>query len=92
MRGRIVHYNANDGRGLIAARDGRQYPFQIGLWRSGIAPAVNQVVELEADELRATAVSLVPPRVLLMEKTRRLLASLGLMARPGGDRTGKPDE
>lgn len=82
MRGTIVHYNANDGRGLIAACDGRQYPFQIGLWRSGIAPEVNQVVELQADELRATAVTLVPARVLLREKTRRLLAGLGLVTRP----------
>lgn len=92
MRGTIVHYNANDGHGLIAARDGRQYPFQIGLWRSGIAPKVNQAVALEADGLRVTAVSLVPAGVLLRERTQRLLARLGLVARPCGHGTGKPDE
>ena len=78
MRGTIVHYNATEGRGLIAARDGRQYLFQIGLWRSGIAPVVNQVVEMEADGLRATAVTLVPARVLRISKRRIQLAGADL--------------
>ena len=43
MRGRIIHYNGNDGRGLIAT-DNRQLPFEIAHWRSDTAPAVNLVV------------------------------------------------
>ena len=92
MRGTIVHYNATEGRGLIAARDGRQYLFQIGLWRSGIALVVNQVVEMEADGLRATAVTLVPARVLLREKARHLLARLGLADHPDRDCGARSDE
>ena len=77
MRGTIVHYNATDGHGLIAARNGQQYPFAIGAWRSGIAPRVNQAVELDVGQLMATAVTLVPGHVLLKERLHRLLARLG---------------
>ena len=48
MRGRIIHYNGADGKGLISA-DQRQIPFEISLWRSDTAPAVNQVVEMRLD-------------------------------------------
>ena len=45
MRGKIIHYNGNDGRGLVAA-DTRQIPFEIGQWRSDTAPSLNQIVDL----------------------------------------------
>ena len=49
----------------------------IGAWRSGIAPRVNQAVELDVGQLMATAVTLVPGHVLLKERLHRLLARLG---------------
>lgn len=76
MRGKIIHYNANDGRGLIAA-DSRQWPFTIDQWRSDVAPAVNTVVglDLAGDELRG--ISRIPDDVLLKEKASQLAGKFG---------------
>lgn len=49
MRGKIIHYNGNDGKGLISARD-RQFPFNISQWSCDSAPAVNQTVEVTLDD------------------------------------------
>lgn len=81
MRGTIIHYNPIEGHGLIATQDGYQYPFAIGSWRSGTAPKVNQAVELQAVGSQATAVTLVPGRVLLMEKASHFLDRLGMRRR-----------
>lgn len=81
MRGTIVHYNANDGRGLIAARDGGQYPFGIEAWRSGVSPKPDQVVDLSIEGRRATAVVLVTRGARFAEAWRRLLRSLRVPAR-----------
>lgn len=83
MRGTIVHYNANDGRGLIAARDGGQYSFGIEAWRSSISPRPDQVVDLVVQGRRATAVVLVPRSARLAEAMRRLLRKIGLPRRTG---------
>jgi len=79
MRGTIVHYNATEGRGLIAARDGAQYPFAITAWRTGIAPRVNQTVELQTDRLRVTAVRLVPAHVVLAGRIAAVVTRLRLL-------------
>lgn len=76
MRGRIIHYNGNDGRGLIAA-DNRQIPFEIGHWRSDTAPAVNATVEVTLAGDALEAVSRVPEDVLLKEKASQLAGRLG---------------
>ena len=76
MRGRIIHYNGNDGRGLIAA-DNRQLPFEIGHWRSDTAPAVNVVVALTMAGDALEAVARVPDDVLLKEKASHLAGKLG---------------
>lgn len=76
MRGRIIHYNGNDGRGLVAA-DNRQLPFEIGHWRSETAPAVNMVVELSLAGDALDAVTRVPDEVLLKEKASQLAGRLG---------------
>jgi len=81
MRGTIVHYNANDGRGLIAARDGGQYPFGIETWRSSVSPRPDQVVDLVVEGRRATAVALVPRSARLVEAMRHLLRKLRLPGR-----------
>ncbi|MGY0612704.1 MULTISPECIES: hypothetical protein [unclassified Luteimonas] len=76
MRGKIIHYNGSDGRGLIAA-DNRQLPFEIGHWRSDIAPTVNQVVDiaLAGDDLESVA--RVPEDVLIKERAGQLASKLG---------------
>lgn len=76
MRGKIIHYNGNEGRGLIAA-DNRQLPFEIAQWRSDTAPTVNQVVELAMIGDTLDAVSRVPDEVLLKEKAGQLASKLG---------------
>ena len=76
MRGRIIHYNGNDGRGLIAA-DNRQIPFEIGHWRSDTAPAVNLVVELAMTGDSLDAVTRVADDVLLKEKAGQFASKLG---------------
>ena len=76
MRGRIIHYNGNDGRGLIAT-DNRQLPFEIAHWRSDTAPVVNVVVELSMAGDALEAVTRVPDDVLLKEKAGQLASKLG---------------
>ena len=76
MRGKIIHYNAGDGRGLIAT-DGRQIPFEIGQWRSDTAPAVNQVVDVTMDVDNLESVTRVSEEALLKEKAGQLAGKLG---------------
>ena len=76
MRGKIIHYNGNDGRGLIAA-DNRQLSFEIGHWRSDTAPAVNATVDLVLSGDVVEAVTRVPDEVLLKEKAGQLASKLG---------------
>lgn len=78
MRGKIIHYNGGDGKGLVAA-DGRQFAFSIDQWRSDSAPAVNQTVELviEGDTLQSLA--RVSDEALLKERANELAGRLGGM-------------
>lgn len=76
MRGRIIHYNGTDGKGLISA-DQRQIPFEISLWRSDTAPAINQVVEMRLDDETLESVTRVTDDVLLKEKASDLAGKLG---------------
>jgi len=76
MRGRIIHYSGNDGRGLIAA-DNRQLPFEIAHWRSDTAPAVNVVVEVSMSGDALEAVARVSDEVLIREKAGQLASKLG---------------
>jgi len=81
MRGRIIHYNANDGRGLVTA-EGRQYAFDITQWGSSIAPAVNQTVEATLAEDRIVGLVLMNPSTLAREKLTALAnAALSALTR-----------
>lgn len=76
MRGRIIHYNSNDGKGLIAAGEG-QFAFEIGQWRSDSAPTVNQTVELGMANDHLESVTRITDDVLLKEKASELAGKLG---------------
>lgn len=76
MRGRIIHYNAADGKGLVAAGQ-RQHPFEIVHWRSETAPAVNQAVDIGLDGEQLTSVTRVPDEILLKEKAEALAGRFG---------------
>ncbi len=76
MRGKNIHNNGADGRGLIAA-DNRQLPFEIGHWRSDTAPAINTTVDLVLAGDAIDAVTRVPDEVLLKEKASKLAGKLG---------------
>lgn len=76
MRGKIIHYNGSEGRGLIAA-DSRQFPFEIGHWRSDTAPTVNQTVDLVLSGDNVDAVTRMPDEVILKEKACQLASKLG---------------
>lgn len=80
MRGRIIHYNANEGRGLIAGEDQQQYPFEIVQWRSSVAPAMNQTVQLDLANGKVSAVTRISDEDLLKEKASALAARLGSSA------------
>ncbi len=75
MRGKIIHYNGADGRGLVAAGE-RQFPFEIARWRSDTAPAVNQVVEVVLSGETVASLSRVAEDVLLKEKAGQLASRL----------------
>lgn len=90
MRGRIIHYSDRDGRGLIAAGN-RQFPFAIRQWHSGIAPAVNQVVELTLAGDALQSVALVPGHVRVRERARQLARTLAdALGRSTPDAGGVP--
>lgn len=77
MRGKIIHYNATEGRGLVAA-DEHQLAFEIGQWRSELAPALNQTVECALDELqRLTSLKLVDAQTLAKERLNQFANSAG---------------
>lgn len=76
MRGRIIHYNANDGKGLIAA-EGHQHPFDISLWASDTAPAVNHTVTVELVEGQLAKVERVSDNVLLKEAASDFASKAG---------------
>lgn len=78
MRGKIIHYNGNDGRGLIAAGE-RQFAFDVSLWRSDSAPAINQTVEITLVDDSLTAVQRVSEETLVKEKVSNV-AGLGVAA------------
>lgn len=76
MRGKIIHYNSSDGRGLVAAAD-RQLPFEIAQWRSDVAPAVNQVVDVVLSGDTLASLARISEDVLLKEKAGQLANALG---------------
>ncbi len=76
MRGRIIHYNNNDGKGLISAGE-RQFAFDISQWRSDSAPTVNQTVELGIADDHLQSVTRITDDVLLKEKASVLAGKLG---------------
>lgn len=77
MRGKIVHYNPNEGKGLIAAED-HQFAFAISQWRSEVAPAVNQTVDFEPnDQGEVTGLRLVDAQALAKERLTQLAGSAG---------------
>ena len=80
MRGRIIHYNSNDGKGLISA-DNKQYPFEIGHWQSETAPALNAVVEFDGTQERPTAIKRVPDEVIMRERASELAGKLSALGK-----------
>ena len=78
MRGKIIHYNGNDGKGLISAGD-RQLPFNIGQWSCDSAPAVNQTVEVTLDETGS------PARIVIVDAQTLAREKLSQFASMGGD-------
>ncbi|AGG90114.1 hypothetical protein [Rhodanobacter denitrificans] len=76
MRGKIIHYNGNDGKGLILAGE-RQFAFDISQWRSDSAPTVNQTVELGIVDDQLQSVTRITDDVLLKEKAGVLAGRLG---------------
>lgn len=78
MRGRIIHYNGNDGKGLISA-DNKQFAFEIGHWQSESAPAINTMVDFDSDGDRPTAVRRITDEVLMREKASELAGKLSAL-------------
>lgn len=78
MRGKIIHYNANDGKGLVAAGE-RQFAFGIVQWHSDSAPAVNQTVELRLAGDSLQSLARVTGETLLKERVSTLAGKLGGM-------------
>ena len=76
MRGKIIHYNGGEGKGLVSA-DGRQFPFEIAQWRSDSAPTVNQTVELQLEGDTVQSLTRVSEETLLKEKASAFAGRLG---------------
>jgi len=89
MRGRILQYNGTDGTGTIAA-DNQQYKFDIGVWKSPLAPTVGKTVDLVVEDSRLSAVMIVPDDVLLREKTAELGGKLSGLVSGLGKSAGAP--
>ncbi len=78
MRGKIIHYNPNEAKGLVSAQ-GVQYSFTIAQWRSDTAPAVNAVVDFELTEDTVSEVRNVSDDALLKEKAAEFAEKLGAL-------------
>ncbi len=77
MRGKIIHYNGNDGKGLIAAGE-RQFPFNISQWSCDSAPAVNQTVDVTLDEAGAASrIVIVDAQTLARERLSQFASLSG---------------
>ena len=77
MRGRIIHYNGNDGKGIILAED-RQVPFDITQWSSDSAPAVNQMVEISVDDVGTPmSIAVVHAQTLAKERLNQFTLQSG---------------
>lgn len=85
MRGKIIHYNPNEGSGLVSA-EGNQYPFAIAQWKSDTAPTVNAVVDFELTEDAVSEIRSIPDDVLMKEKAAELAAKIGAL---GGKALGE---
>ncbi|HWR96291.1 MAG TPA: hypothetical protein VN248_06145 [Arenimonas sp.] len=85
MRGKIIHYNPNEAKGLISA-EGKQYAFNITHWRSDSAPTVNTVVDFEVTEDTVSEVRNVPDDVLMKEKAAEFAGKLSAI---GGKALGE---
>ena len=89
MRGRILQYNGTDGTGTIAA-DNQQYKFDIGMWKSPLAPTIGKTVDIVVEDSRLSAVMIVPDDVLLREKTAELGGKLSGLVSGLGKSAGAP--
>lgn len=89
MRGKIIHYNANEGKGLILA-ESKQFPFDITSWVSDSAPMVNSTVNFELDENSLPKfINRVGDDVLLKEKANDVARRLSSAAAgPTSEQTG----
>jgi hypothetical protein len=78
MRGKIIHYNPNEAKGLISTK-GKQYSFNITNWRSDSAPGVNAVVDFEMLEDDVSEVRHVSDDILMKEKAAEYAGKLSVM-------------
>lgn len=76
MRGTVIQYNGNDGKGIVSA-EGQQFNFAIQDWRGEVAPIVNGVVDVDLANNEVKRLSPVPDDVLMKEKANDLANRLG---------------
>ncbi|WP_141051684.1 hypothetical protein [Aliarcobacter cryaerophilus] len=56
MKGKILDYNIQESKGIIAGDDGQRYSFENKDWKASELPKVNQIVDFEVDENEAKSV------------------------------------
>ncbi len=88
QRGKIIHYNQNEGKGIINA-NGSTHEFHIGLWRGNEAPKLNGVVEIDIIDTALSGVLPVSETQLAQEKAAEIKSQMGAIGGQLGQHTGK---
>ncbi|GAX88348.1 conserved hypothetical protein [Lebetimonas natsushimae] len=50
MKGKVLDFNLQEGRGIISGDDGKRYEFEIKEWKEQTPPQKNDVVDFEVSE------------------------------------------
>ncbi len=56
MKGKILDFSIQSGKGTISADDENRYNFSVEEWRSDKSPEVNQIVDFEIDGKQAKGI------------------------------------
>lgn len=58
MKGKILDFNIQEGKGIISAENGSRYNFIVAQWKNDKSPAVGQTVDFDIEDDNAISIYL----------------------------------
>ncbi|GAX88347.1 conserved hypothetical protein [Lebetimonas natsushimae] len=78
MRGKVLDFNLQEGRGIISGDDGKRYEFEIKEWKEQTPPQKNDVVDFEVSEDgKAAGIYLIQKNDIKMSENIRTFGGIG---------------